>query len=56
MRRRFGLSKEKEEKEKTMDLSWKDYVAIVIASFQTTLLPFIVVIFVLVFLLFMLRR
>jgi hypothetical protein len=50
------LTEEKKEPEKTVNLSWRDYVAIVIASFETTLLPFIIVIIVLLFLSFMLRR
>lgn len=41
----------KDEKEqKNVRLEWKDYLAVIIAAFQTTLLPFLVVIVVLVIL------
>ena len=51
------LSDEKEkEPEEQVRLDWKDYVAVVIAAFQTTLLPFVIVIIVLLFLILMFRR
>jgi hypothetical protein len=46
----------KEESEKILLLEWKDYVAIVIAAFQTTLLPIVVTILVLVIMALALRR
>jgi len=47
---------EEKERDKTVKLTWRDYVAIVIASCETTLLPFIIVIIVLVFLALAFRR
>ena len=47
---------EEKERDKTVKLSWRDYVAIVIASCETTLLPFIIVLLVLVFLAIAFRR
>jgi len=38
--------KEEERRKKTSRLDWKDYVAITIAALQTTLLPFILLFFV----------
>jgi len=45
-----------EKKETEVNLEWRDYVAVVIAALQTTLLPFIVVIVVLLVLWFVIRR
>lgn len=45
-----------EREEETVRLEWRDYVAIVIAAFQTTLLPFLIVIIVLLLLWLVLRR
>lgn len=36
-------------------LEWRDYIAIVIASFETTLLPIVVTVAVLLLLVFLLR-
>ena len=47
---------EEKEPDKTVKLSWRDYVAIVIAACETTLLPFIIVIIVLVLLSLALTR
>lgn len=46
------MSEEEDERKKKFGLEWRDYVAIVIASFETTLLP--IVIFVLVIFLLLL--
>jgi hypothetical protein len=50
------MTEEKEEREKIANLTWKDYVAVIIASLQTTLLPFIIMILVLGVLWFILRH
>ncbi len=47
---------DEDEKDQTVHLEKRDYVAIVMASLQTTLLPFLVVIAVLAFLLLIFRR
>jgi hypothetical protein len=46
---------EKNKKKDNPDLDWRDYVAIVIASFQTTLLPVLVIIVAMFLLLLILR-
>ena len=45
----------KTEKEDETNLDWRDYVAFVIALFQTVLLPVVVIIAVLVVILVLLR-
>ena len=47
---------EEKKRDKTVKLTWRDYVSIVIASCETTLLPFIIVIIVLVVLVLAFRR
>ena len=48
--------KKDDEREKSAHLELKDYVAFVIAAFQTTLLPILVVIVMLIALLVFLHR
>lgn len=50
------LPNEKEERDRDVHLEWRDYAAIVIAALQTTLLPFLVVIVVLLALWYILAR
>ena len=51
------MARENDEKQKKdVHLEWKDYAAIVIAAFETTLLPFLILVVVLVFMLLVLRR
>lgn len=45
------MTEKKDDDDRTVRLEGKDYLAIVIASLETTLLPFLVVIAVLVILL-----
>jgi len=47
--------KKKEEREKTPHLELRDYVAFVVASLQTTLLPILILIVVLIVLAVLLR-
>jgi hypothetical protein len=44
------------ERGRDVHLEWRDYIAIVVATLQTTLLPFIIFIVVLIALLYVLRR
>jgi hypothetical protein len=48
-------SDDKVRDENPIRLEWRDYVAIVIASFETTLLPIVVIVAVLIVLVFLLR-
>lgn len=52
----ISMTDEKERKEATVHLEWMDYVAIIIASLQTTLLPFLIVVVVLLALWFLIAR
>jgi len=50
------MSNEKEKKLRSeVDPSWRDIVAITIASLETTLLPFLIIIIVLIALIFAFR-
>jgi hypothetical protein len=49
------LSEERDGREKKKILEWKDYVAIVIAAFETTLLPILVFLAVLILVFFLFR-
>jgi hypothetical protein len=50
------MSREEYDTKESVHLDWRDYVAIIIASFETTLLPILVVIAVLILLALLLRR
>ncbi len=50
------MSDEKKERDEDVHLEWRDYAAIVIAALQSTLLPFLVVIVVLLALWFILSH
>jgi hypothetical protein len=50
-------SEEERERSQTMHLEWRDYVALVVASLETTLLPILVMVAMLVlFALVVIRR
>ncbi|MGA8856931.1 MAG: hypothetical protein WB643_07175 [Candidatus Bathyarchaeia archaeon] len=49
------MSREEDDTKESVHLDWRDYVAIIIASFETTLLPILVVIAVLILLALLLR-
>ena len=54
---RVVMSNEKEQKnKKSIHLEWRDYVALIIASLQTIMLPIIVCIVVLILLVLILGR
>ncbi len=44
------------ERRGDVHLEWRDYIAVAVATLQTTLLPFIIFIVVLIALLYLLRR
>ena len=48
-------SDDKSRDEKAVHLEWRDYVAIIIASFETTLLPILVTVAVLILLVLLIR-
>ena len=50
------MSREEYDTKESVHLDWRDYVAIIIVSFETTLLPILVVIAVLILLALLLRR
>ena len=51
------MARENEDQsKKDVHLEWKDYLAIVIAALETTLLPVLILILVLVLMLLVLRR
>ncbi len=56
----MGDEKEKEEpsmeRRREVHLEWRDYIAVTIATLQTTLLPFLIFIVVLIALLYLLKR
>jgi len=45
-----------EKHRRDVHLQWRDYVAVTVATLQTTLLPFVIFIIVLIALLYVLRR
>jgi hypothetical protein len=49
------MSDEDEKSRTQIDPSWRDIVALIIASLETTLLPFLIIIIVLVALIFAFR-
>jgi hypothetical protein len=50
------MSGEKEkERQRSLHLEWRDYIAIAIASLETTLLPIVVTVLLLIFLVLVLR-
>jgi hypothetical protein len=49
------MSREDDEQNKNVHLEWRDYVAIMIASLETTLLPIIVSVAVLILIVILLR-
>jgi hypothetical protein len=50
------MSTEEDRRNRGMHLEWRDYVAIVIASLETTLLPIIIPIVVLILVVLALRH
>ncbi len=48
------MSEDEEEEHKEIHLEWRDYVAIIIAMFETVLVPVLVVLVILVALVFIL--
>jgi len=50
------MPREKEQQKEDTSLEWRDYVAIVAASFETTLLPVLVLIAVMILLLLLLTH
>jgi len=49
------MSREDDEQNKNVHLEWRDYVAIIIASLETTLLPIFVSVVVLILIVILLR-
>jgi len=49
------MRREDEEPEEEVHLEWRDYVAFVIAAFETVLVPVVVFVLVLLVLLFIIR-
>jgi hypothetical protein len=49
------MSREKEQEKEDVLPEWRDYVAIVVASFETTLLPILAIIAVLILLVLVMR-
>jgi len=50
------MSDDKKDRKRGVRLDWRDYMALVIAALQTILLPFVVLMIVLLFLLFLVAR